>query len=80
MGKQNIQAINKWQAENTELIRIRPRKDEYLIERIQMAVDAGKTKSRQGFIIEAIKEKLERDGIPFIDPFIETTDNEAPGE
>lgn len=67
MGKQNIQAINKWQAENTDLIRIRPRKDDHLIERIQMAVETGKTKSRQGFIIEAIKEKLERDGIPMID-------------
>ncbi len=67
MGKQNIQAINRWQTENTDLIRIRPRKDDHLIERIQMAVEAGKTKSRQGFIIEAIKEKLERDGIPMID-------------
>ena len=76
MGKQNIQAINRWQAENTDLIRIRPRKDDFLIERIQMAVDAGKTKSRQGFIIEAIKEKLEREGIPFI----ESADEEAPGE
>ena len=67
MGKQNIQAINRWQTENTDLIRIRPRKDDHLIERIQRAVESGKTKSRQGFIIEAIKEKLERDGIPMID-------------
>lgn len=75
MGKQNTRVINKWQAENTELIRIRPRKDEYLIERLQMAADAGKTKSRQGYIIEAIKEKLERDGIPMIEK-AETGEND----
>lgn len=73
-SRQNIQAISKWQEEKTDLIRIRVRKEEHLLDRLQMAIDSGKGKSRQAYIIDAILAALERDGIPAIEQ--ET----APGE
>ena len=65
-SKQNIQAISKWQEDNTDLVRIRIRKMEHIPERIQLAIDAGKASSRQAYIINAILAALERDGIPEI--------------
>ena len=64
--KQNIKAIEEWNRENTDLIRIRTRKNEHLIERIQMAIEKGCGKSRQGYILEAVRRALEADGIPEI--------------
>ena len=63
-SKQNTKAIAKWQEDNTDLIRIRTRKAERIPERIQQAVDAGLARSRQAYIIDAVKERLDRDGIP----------------
>lgn len=76
MAKANIEAIAKWQKEKTDFIRFRVRKENQIPDRVQQAVDAGKAKSRQDYYIKAIMEKLERDGIPFI----ESADEEAPGE
>ena len=67
-SKQNIKAINEWQNANTELLRIRVRNVERLSERIQMAIDAGRGKSRQGYIIDAVKRALTEDGIPELPP------------
>ena len=64
--KQNIQAIDAWNRENTDLIRIRARKEEHINERIEIAISQGKAKSRQAYIIEAVKKALEADGIPEI--------------
>ena len=67
MAKQNYEAINKWKSENTERIQILPRKSEHISERIQLAIEQGKAKSRQAYILDAIKKALEADGIPTLD-------------
>ena len=64
--KQNTKAIDAWNRENTDLIRIRARKKEHLNERIQMAIDKGCGKSRQAYILDAVRKALEADGIPEI--------------
>ncbi len=66
-SKQNIQAIDAWNRENTDLIRLRARKDEHLNERIQIAIDRGITKSRQAYILDAVRKALEEDNIPMIE-------------
>lgn len=63
-SKQNTKAIQEWQEANTDLIRIRSRKTDQIPQRIQQAVDAGLSKSRQSYIIEAVKQRLAADGIP----------------
>lgn len=63
-NKQNTKAIDEWKKEHTDLIRLRPRKEERIIERVQMAVEKGCGKSRQAYMLEAIKKALENDGIP----------------
>lgn len=62
--KQNNQAIIAWQKENTELIRIHVRKAEMITERIANAVEAGKDNSRQSYILNAVRARLEADGFP----------------
>ena len=62
--KQNNKAIREWKKENTDLIQFRVRKHEHLPERVQQAVDEGFGKSRQAYMIEAIKTALAADGIP----------------
>lgn len=62
--KQNTKVIDAWNRENTDLIRIRARKEEHLNERIQLAIDRGITKSRQAYILDAVRKALEKDGIP----------------
>lgn len=66
-SKQNTQAIDAWNRENTDLIRIRARKEERLNERIQIAIDRGITKSRQAYILDAVRKALEEDGIPMLE-------------
>ena len=66
-SKQNIRAIDAWNRENTDLIRLRARKDEHLNERIQIAIDRGITKSRQAYILDAVRKALEEDNIPMIE-------------
>lgn len=66
-SKQNLKAIDAWQAENIERIVIKPNKREHISDRIQLAVDRGITKSRQAYILDAIKKTLEADGIPQIE-------------
>ena len=67
MAKQNYEAISKWKSENTERIQTLPRKSEHISERIQLAIEQGKAKSRQAYILDAIKKALEADGIPTIE-------------
>ena len=64
MAKQNYEKINQWKAQNTDRIQILPRKEDHIPERIKLAVDSGKGKSRQDYIINAVKSKLDEDGIP----------------
>ena len=66
MAKQNIKKINEWKAAKITRINLEFRNDSGLIERIQEAVMMGKAKSRQAYIIEAVRAALERDGIPEI--------------
>ena len=53
----------KWQAENTERIVIKPNKALFITNRINYAISRGYPGKRQTYIIDAICEKLERDGI-----------------
>ena len=66
-SKQNLKAIDAWQAENVERIVIKPNKKEHISDRIQIAIDRGITKSRQAYILEAIRKALEADSIPMIE-------------
>lgn len=66
-SKQNTQAIDAWNRENTDLIRVRARKEEHMNERIQIAIDRGITKSRQAYILDAVRKALDADGIPKIE-------------
>ena len=63
-SRQNEKAIDAWQTENVERIVIKPNKKERLSERIQIAIDRGVAKSRQAYILEAVRKALEADGIP----------------
>ena len=62
--KQDIKAIDAWQSENVERIVIKPRKADQISERIQIAIDRGIAKSRQAYILDAVKKALDADGIP----------------
>ena len=62
--KQDIKAIDAWQSENVERIVIKPRKSDQITERIQIAIDRGIAKSRQAYILDAVKNALDADGIP----------------
>ena len=66
-SKQNLKAIDAWQAENVERIVIKPNKKEHISDRIQIAIDRGITKSRQAYILDAIRKALEADNIPMIE-------------
>lgn len=63
-SKQNTKAIDVWNKANTDMIRVRARKEERLNDRIQLAIDRGIAKSRQGYILNAVRKALEKDGIP----------------
>ena len=63
-SKQDTKAIAAWMKEKTDLVQFRARKHEHLPERVQQAVDAGFGKSRQAYMIDAIKAALLSDGIP----------------
>lgn len=65
--KQDIKAIDAWQSENIERIVIKPRKADHISERIQIAIDSGISKSRQAYILDAVKRALDDDGIPAIE-------------
>ena len=64
--KQDIKAIDAWQLDNIERIVIKPRKADHISERIQIAIDRGISKSRQAYILDAVKRALDADGIPVI--------------
>lgn len=62
--KQDTKAIDAWQAENVERIVIKPRKADHISDRIQIAINRGIAKSRQAYILDAVKKTLDADGIP----------------
>ena len=66
-SKQNLKAIDAWQAENVERIVIKPNKKEHISDHIQIAIDRGITKSRQAYILDAVRKALEADDIPMIE-------------
>ena len=57
--KQNVKRIDAWQAENVERIVIKPRVDDCISSRIDALIAKGICKSRQAFIVSAIKKELE---------------------
>ena len=66
-SKQNTKAITSWKKDNIDIIRLEPKKSAHIPARVQLAVNAGKSTSRQAYILSAILEKLERDGIPVLE-------------
>ena len=62
--KQDTKAIDAWQSENVERIVIKPRKADHISERVQIAIERGISKSRQAYILDAVKKALDADGIP----------------
>ena len=60
MAKQNTQKINEWKALNVQRINLEFRTDTGILEKIEQLVSSHQYKSRQAFIIDAVKEKLER--------------------
>lgn len=62
-SKQNIQKISEWQMQNVDRIEIKPNKSLKINERINIALTKGYKGKRQTYIIDAILEKLEKDGI-----------------
>ncbi len=71
-SKQNIRAIDAWQAKNIERIVIKPNRRDHISDRIQIAIDRGLAKSRQGYILDAVRRALEADGIPKIEDELQT--------
>ena len=63
-SKQNLKAINAWQAENLERIVLKPSRKEHISDRIAQAVALGKDRSRQSYILNAVRARLDADGIP----------------
>lgn len=63
MAKQDYEKIRKWKSENVTRLYLEVRNNSGLIDRMQAAVDAGKAKSRQAYILKAIASELDRDGI-----------------
>ena len=65
--KQNLKAIDAWQAENIERIVIKPNTKEHISDRIQSAIERVITKRRQAYILDAVRKALEADDIPMIE-------------
>ena len=63
-SKQNTKAIQAWMDAKTDILKVRARKEEHMPERIQQALDKGCARSRQAYILAAIRKALEADGIP----------------
>ena len=59
--KQNLAAIDAWQAENVERITVKPRREDRISEQIQTLIDRGVARSRQDYIINAVKVALAND-------------------
>lgn len=64
VSKEQIEKIAQYQKTNNEQILIKPRKEDRISERIQILIDAKKTSSKQAYIIQAVKNQLELDGVP----------------
>ena len=63
-SKEQMEKIAKYQKANNEQILIKPRKEDRISERIQILIDEKKVSSKQAYIIQAVKNQLERDGLP----------------
>ena len=63
-AKKQRDKIAEYQKANNEQILIKPRREDRISERIQVLIDAKKTTSKQAYIIQAVKNQLERDGVP----------------
>ncbi len=63
-SKKQMDKIAEYQKANNEQILIKPRREDRISERIQVLIDAKKTTSKQAYIIQAVKNQLERDGVP----------------
>ena len=63
MANHSGKYITDWQREHTDVLTFRVRKEEQLPQRLQQAVDAGKARSRQAYMLDAIRARLDADGI-----------------
>lgn len=63
-SKKQMDRIAEYQKINNEQILIKPRKEDRISERIQVLIEQGKATSKQKYIIQAVKNQLEADGLP----------------
>ena len=62
--KAHMAATRRYRAKSLDRIEVQARKELRFPDRIAAAVEAGRAASRQDYIIRAISEALDRDGIP----------------
>ena len=62
--KAHLAANRRWKSKAIDILQIEARKELCIPDRVRAAVEAGKSVSRQRYIIDAILSALERDGIP----------------
>ena len=62
--KKQIDKIAEYQKANNEQILIKPRREDRISERIQVLVEQGRATSKQAYIIQAVKNQLDADGVP----------------
>ena len=62
--KKQIDRISEYQKTNNEQILITPRKEDRISERIQVLIEQKRVSSKQAYIIQAVKNQLDADGIP----------------
>lgn len=63
-SKQDTKKISEWKSQKVDRIVVEPRKEKDWPERIALAVKQGFATSRQDYIIQAVEDRLRRDGIP----------------
>lgn len=66
-SKKKMDYDKQWQADNVDRIEIRPNKIYNLPARVAHAVADGKSTSKTAYIVEAVIQRLQRDGYNNID-------------
>lgn len=64
MVKQDAAKIRAWKRANTDRIFLEARKSLAWPDRLAQAVQKGYASSKQEYIIQAVEDRLRRDGIP----------------
>lgn len=66
-GKKSTATKNRWNTAHYDQIKLTAKKGERIPELLSVAIDRGIAPSRQAYIIDAIKQRLDADGISAAD-------------